>query len=330
VIGSPAARRSAARSLSALSVAGREVRAALSSHSPRRSRPHSASRLIKTTRTSPTHRQIHGGKVGDKSRDSLTHKPHIWDISNGTNELAGAGPSQRLCWLCRESHTRQTRPKGTRMRYLKLIAAAVIALAAITTTAATAYGNQAEGFLPTTKFLGTSKVGTITTLAGKEIKCTRANVLSGSLETDSHGTLDIHFEECTAFGIFAANSLGDNTGVILEVVLLLLCLIEPKKLLFGIWIEPATPVHVEAAGILTTLQGGIIGTITPNANGLHKTITFKQKGGDPEPTTCTGTKGETKTANATLAEDKGKPESHGFAGEFNLEFSTAIELMDGS
>jgi hypothetical protein len=220
------------------------------------------------------------------------------------------------------------------MKHIKLIAAAIMALAAITaTTAATAYANQAEGFLPTTSFIGTGKGGSLATLGGKEIKCTGTNILSGTMETDSHGVVDIHFTGCTAFGIFTANSLGDSSGTILSVNLYLICLIEPKKLEFGIFLEPKTPVHIEAGGILVTVQGGLIGTITPNAKGLKKTVSFKQKGGDTTPTSCTGTDGKTKTANQTTTEDKGTPSSSALEGSATVESQsglTEIELMDGS
>jgi hypothetical protein len=221
------------------------------------------------------------------------------------------------------------------MRHLKLIAAAIIALAAITTTTATAtYANQAEGLLPEkTNFIGTGKGGKVITLSGKELKCEATNILSGTMATDSHGTIDIHFEKCKAFGIFAANSLGDTSGTVLAVMLWLLCLIEPKTLVFGIWLEPATPVHMEAGGILTTLQGGLIAKITANPLSLKKTITFEQKGGDTGIASCIGTGLETKKATFTLTEDKGKAESAAYQGSATIEAAdkkTELVLMDGN
>jgi hypothetical protein len=220
------------------------------------------------------------------------------------------------------------------MKHIKLIAAAIMALAAITATTASSAYAKAEGLLPEkTNFIGSGTGGKVLTLGGKELKCGKTNILSGTMETDSHGTIDIHFTECKAFGIFAANSLGDTSGTVLAVMLWLLCLIEPKKLEFGIWGEPATPVHMEAGGILTTLQGGLIAKIAANPLSLKKTITFEQAGGDPKPTSCIGTGLETKKANQTLTEDKGKAESSAYEGSATLEAAnktTEMELMDGN
>jgi hypothetical protein len=218
------------------------------------------------------------------------------------------------------------------MRHLKLIALAVLALTAITaTTATSALGAQAEGFLPTTKFIGEGKGGKLETLGKKQTTCTGTKILSGTMETDSHGTIDIHLTGCTAFGIFQANSLGDSAGTILSINLWLLCLMNSLGLGYGIWIEPATPTHIEAGGILITSQGGIIGEIAPNAKSLKKTMTFSESNGDSI-RSCTGTKGETKNSNATLTEDKGKPESAGLSGQATIEAedkTTETEIMDG-
>jgi hypothetical protein len=220
------------------------------------------------------------------------------------------------------------------MKHIKLIAVAIMALAAITATTASSAYAKAEGLLPEkTNFIGAGKGGRLLTLGGKEIKCGVTNILSGTMETDSHGTVDIHFLECKAFGIFAANSLGDLAGTILSVNLWLICLIEPKTLVFGIWIEPATPVHIEAGGILVTVQGGLIGKITTNPLSLKKTVTFEQASGDPKPTSCIGTGLETKKANQTTTEDKGKAESSALEGTATLEAAnktTEMELMDGN
>jgi hypothetical protein len=219
------------------------------------------------------------------------------------------------------------------MKHIKLIAAAIMALAAITaTTASSAYANEAEGLLLKSNFIGKGLGGKLLTLSGKEIKCETTNILSGTMETDSHGTVDIHFEKCKAFGVFSAKSLGDAEGVILSINLWLICLIEPKTLVFGIWIEPATPVHIEAAGILVTVQGGLIGKITPNGKSKTKTVTFEQAGGDTKIPSCTGTDGKTKTANQTTTEDKGTPNSSALEGTATLEASPAkeLELMDGN
>jgi hypothetical protein len=223
------------------------------------------------------------------------------------------------------------------MRHLRRFTVAIMALAAITATtaatAATAYANQAEGLLPAkTNFIGTGKGGKLLTLGGKEIKC-EADSVTGSPETDSHGTGTITYEKCKAFGIFGINSLGDSSGTILIPGSGLLCLIEPKKLEFGIFTEPTAPIHLEAAGILVTLQGSYISSITPNVLSLRKTLTSTQKGGDLTVTSCTGVDGKIKTANLTLTEDKGTPESAALeltATEEAADKKTEGEIMDGN
>jgi hypothetical protein len=200
------------------------------------------------------------------------------------------------------------------------------------TTANETIPGQAGGLLPEkTNFAGTGKTNKIVALGGTEIKCEATNILSGTMETDHHGTVDIHFEKCKAFGLFEANSLGDKAGVILSVDLWLLCLITPTTLVWGIWLEPAKPLHLETAGKLLTIKGGLIGKIVGNSKSLKKTITFTQKAGDTATTSCVGMDGKTKTANQTIEEDKGKPESSALEGEATTEAEdkkTELEIMD--
>ena len=189
------------------------------------------------------------------------------------------------------------------MRHLKLITAALVAIAAITAlTATAALGAQAEGFLPITSFTGKGGEGKVETLGGKVTTC-KAFTVTGGAETDSHGTATIDYTGCTAFGIFAATSLGEASGTILAPSLWLLCLIEPKTLTYGIWLESKAPVHIEAGGKLVELEGGVIGSIEKNASSTTKTVTFKATTGDPDPKTCTGVDGKTKTVSATTEED---------------------------
>jgi hypothetical protein len=220
------------------------------------------------------------------------------------------------------------------MRHVKLITAAIMAIAAISAlTATTAFGAQAEGFLPTTpEFIGSGAGGKLLTLGGKEIKCGATSIAAGTYATDSHGSTSITYTKCKAFGLFAANSLGDASETILAPSLWLLCLIEPKALKYGIWIEPTTEVHIEAAGKLVKVTGGLIGEIGINAKSLKKTQTFKQKGGDPEPKTCTGADGKLKTANQLTTEDGGTGETSALEGTATTEAkdkTTEIEIMDG-
>jgi hypothetical protein len=215
-------------------------------------------------------------------------------------------------------------------RYLGLIAAAAVALVAITATAAAA--SQAGGFLPTTNFIGSSSGGRFVFAGGAEIKCNAMSILSGTMETDSHGTIDIHYEGCVTVP-FTLTTLGDKSGVLLVPSLWLLCLIEPKTLAWGLWIEPDTPVHIEGFAGLKSLKGGVIARIIGNAKSLKKTLEFNQSGGFSTPNTCTGMDGKVKTANLSIQEDASKESnSLAFEGKATIESETKkteVEIMDG-
>jgi len=224
------------------------------------------------------------------------------------------------------------------MRQLKLFAVAVMAFAAITAaTASTVFGARAEGFLPKLAgfFIGSGTGGTLEALGGLSVSCTATSILEGTMETDSHGTVGIHYTGCKALGAFAANSKGDAAGTVLVPSIWLLCLIATKTLEYGIWIEPVGTVIIEvpAAGAKLSKTGGGIARIVENKLSLKKTLTFKGTKGDTEPKTCTGTDGKIKTANQTieLNENK-KPESEALTGSLTIEAEnkkTEVEIMDG-
>jgi hypothetical protein len=214
-----------------------------------------------------------------------------------------------------------------------MIVVAVMALAAI--TAMTAAAAVAEpGFLPKSNFIGKGTGGKLVTTNKGTIECGGVNILSGVMETDSHGTADIHYEKCKAFGLFAAKSLGDASETILAPgSVWLLCLIEPKTLVWGLWVEvnPASPVHVEAGGKLVEVKGGIIGKITENKKSLTKKLEFKQKASLSDPSECTGTDGKVKKANQLTQEDGKAPETSALEGNATVEAEdkkTEMEIMD--
>jgi hypothetical protein len=213
------------------------------------------------------------------------------------------------------------------MRHLKLIAAAVTALAAIFAIAAGAASAE-PGFLPAQNFKGSGAGGSLNTLGGLfSITCTGTNVLSGVMTTDSKGTADIHFTGCTALGA-AVNSLADSAGVILAPSNWELCLINEKELKWGVWLEPTSPVHINLPlSELTVVVGGVIGEITPNELSEAKKLKFTGKGGDPTPSTCGG-----KTANQTSEKNESKTkEMSALTGEATLESETkgnTIQIMD--
>jgi len=225
------------------------------------------------------------------------------------------------------------------MRQLKLIAAAVMALAAITSIAAsTASGAQAEGFLPKLAgfFIGEGKGGKLESLAGTTLTCTATKIDEGSMETDSHGTVNIHYTGCKALGAFAANSKGDAAETILAPSSWLLCLINSATLEYGIWLEPVGTVIIEvkAAGAKLAVTGGVIGKIVENKKSLQKTLEFKGTKGDPEPKTCTGMDGKVKTVNGTIELNENKKPETGDVVCVEIVFAadkkTEVEIMDGN
>jgi hypothetical protein len=213
------------------------------------------------------------------------------------------------------------------MKHLKLLAPAVVALAAFTAlTASVAFAE--EGFLPTTNFIGSGAGGALEALGSLQVKCAGTNILSGVMTTDKSGTADIHYSGCTTLG-FPANSLGDNSGVILEPSNWELCLLNSTALEFGILLSAKAPVHIEVplAGALVIKEGGIIGTVAGNALSKTKTLKFSETSGDPAITSCGG-----KSSSETLEQNEnGKKEMVGLSGAVTIEAenkTTEVQIMD--
>jgi hypothetical protein len=225
-----------------------------------------------------------------------------------------------------------------RSRTIGLVLLALLALGALTAAVASAE----EGFLPLTKkgFTDLGKKAILETVSKEKIAC--AVVTSkGAFTTDSHGTVTFDFDECEVLG-FPLFSLGDpkpktikEALVLVDKALFLICLIDSAALLFGIFIELTTPVHIEAEalGILLEVTGSLIGHILPKAEVGKKAtlwgVDFTQKAGVQTIKECKDEKGVVKTASLKSKKD---PEAAVEAGQAVVEglvqFEESVELMD--
>jgi hypothetical protein len=227
------------------------------------------------------------------------------------------------------------------MKRLKIIGLALLALFALgAVTAATA--SAEEGFLPLKEkhFTDLGKKAALETVKGEKISC--AIVTSnGAFTTDSHGTVTFDFDECEILG-FPAFSLGDpkpksikEALILVDKALFLICLIDSAALLFGIFIELAAPVHIEAEalGILVEVTGSVIGHILPKAEVGKKAtlwgVDFTQKAGVQTVKACKDEKGGEKKASLKSKKDpEAAVESGQAITEALLQFLEPVELMD--
>jgi hypothetical protein len=231
------------------------------------------------------------------------------------------------------------------MKRLKTIGLMLLALLALGAFAASTASAE-EGLLGPAEGeenSGKGGAGTLETAAKAKITCKAVSVLQVKLlpKSDEHGTADLHFTGCTAFG-FPANSLGDVKEVILVYVLFLVCLL--TNLTFHVLIrvlgekllEETGSVHIEVPALaqLVRVAGSIIAT---NLSGLKgdknegKLFKFELKGkeGKQEVATSCEILG-LKLTNTLTSElnENGKPEAASENTSFELEFKKASELMD--
>jgi hypothetical protein len=180
-----------------------------------------------------------------------------------------------------------------RFRILGIALLALLALGAVMAVAASAE----EGFLPNPakeKNKGTISGGKSTLGNAKgTIICQHLDASPIEFANDKHGTATLKWKECTTAGL-AANSLGDEKGIILAKVLLLVCLINSAKLEFGVAAEPDETIHLEAAaaGVLAEVKGLVIGTLS-GAKGKEFTSEFlAPKVGEQTVKECTDAEGK--------------------------------------
>jgi hypothetical protein len=172
------------------------------------------------------------------------------------------------------------------MKQIRILGLALLALFALGAASAS-MASAEEGVLPTqTKpFTIKGAAATLLTLEKEEIKCKATSGEGKFLEkSDQHATGSFIFKECTALGL-ASNTLGDASGTIKANVLFLICLVEPKTLVFGVLIQPTETVHVEVPSVkaLLLVKGAVIGELeTTGLEGTLWNISLKGKNGDQE------------------------------------------------
>jgi hypothetical protein len=180
------------------------------------------------------------------------------------------------------------------MKQLRILGLALLALFALGAFTAS-FASAEEGVLPqqgakVVKISG--GVATLETL-GEEfaVECkTLAGEATFLAASDQHaeGTLDFH--ECRVPQLnLQVNGLPDTEGLILIPVLFLICLVEPKKLVFGILILPTETVHLDIPflGQLILVKGAAIGENLSGNEGKEFKLSLTGKGGDQtKPLSC--------------------------------------------
>jgi hypothetical protein len=219
------------------------------------------------------------------------------------------------------------------MRHVKLLLTMVMAIAAITAIEATTASAE-EGLLPIgATFTGKAGAGTLETLRGLPIQCAGFILTGGVVNTESGKIAHIDFEKCTVLGFPApTNSLGDQAEIVLvDNVTILLCLITPASLVFGVLLKLTEPVHLVAPtiGVLLNINGTIVGKIEPNGSGTVKKIVFEKTGGDASIKECTNLlTGKAEKDELTVELDGAKSESSGISQTTTFTFNKVVELMD--
>jgi|ERR1700760_4168549 len=150
-------------------------------------------------------------------------------------------------------------------RRLGILGLALLALFALGALMA-GMASAEEGVLPPSNFTGKGGKVTHKNLNNEEVSCKEAEGSGKFLtekEKDQHGEGTVTLKGCTALGL-SANTLGDPSGTIKARGLFLVCLTEPKTLLFGVLVQPIETVHGEIPTVkeLLLLKGSIIASLT--------------------------------------------------------------------
>jgi hypothetical protein len=175
------------------------------------------------------------------------------------------------------------------MRRLRIIGLALLALFALGAFAAS-MASAEEGVLPNTATgTGTGGTATLETTNKEKVSCTAVSILEVKFTTDQKGTATLHSTGCKAEGALPFNSLGDASEVILSKVNVLVCLVEPKTLVFGLLIQPTATEHIEvpAVGQLILVKGAVIAkSDSANAGKEFLYLLKGAKGAQTEATSC--------------------------------------------
>jgi hypothetical protein len=181
------------------------------------------------------------------------------------------------------------------MKRLRIIGLALFALFALGAFAAS-MASAEEGILPNTVTgSGEGTEAKLETTNKENITCKKVKILEIKFKTDQKGTATLHFEGCLAEGVLPVNSLGDASGVILSKVNVLVCLVEPKALVFGLLIQAANekgePIteHIEVPSVaqLLLVKGAVIAKSDSTNAGKEFLYLLKGKEGvQKEATEC--------------------------------------------
>jgi hypothetical protein len=216
------------------------------------------------------------------------------------------------------------------MRKVKLVTAALVAMAAFAAVIA-ASASAELGFFPhTITFTGTSGASILGTAGGLTMQCSNDKLSGGAFENDKEGTIkDIDFEGCKLLGLFAVNTPGDASGVILiHEATFTVGFINKAKLDMGISVHlPAGGITLEvpAAKSTTVVTGSVIGLVSPDGSKVKtETLTFEAHSGTQEFNKLEG--GVEEHLTATLS--GGAPENAGEKTTETLTTSATAELME--
>jgi hypothetical protein len=213
------------------------------------------------------------------------------------------------------------------MKRLKIIGLALLALLALGAFAAS-MASAEEGALPKTATgSGEGEKATLETTNKEKITATKVSILEVKFSTDQKGTATLHFTGALVEGALPVNSLGDASGVILSKVNFLVCLVEPKTLVFGLLIAPVTsPEHLEVPSVaqLVLVKGAVIAKSDSANSGKEFLYLLKGKEGkQTEATECeingTKFKHSFESANDTQTKDFPASEEAHFTIKFNEE-----------
>jgi hypothetical protein len=218
------------------------------------------------------------------------------------------------------------------MKRLRIIGLALLALLALGAFAAS-MASAIEGILPITA-TGSGEGGEakLETTAKESIVCKKVTILEIKFTTDEKGTANLHFSNCLAFGTLPVSSLGDESGIILSKVNVLVCLVEPKTLVFGLLIAAITlPEHLEvpSVGQLLLVKGAVIARLENGNKGKEFLFLLKGKEGkQTEATECEilGSKFKHSFESANDKESKDLPASE--EAHFTIKLNEAVEFMD--
>jgi hypothetical protein len=218
-----------------------------------------------------------------------------------------------------------------RLRTTGLALLALLALGALVASAASAV--ELEGILPvTTTGSGSGGTATLENINLERISCTATAFLEIKFTTDEKGTATIHFTGCKGEGLFPENSLGDGSEVILSKVNLLVCLVEPKTLVFSLLIEPTATEHIEAPAIggLLLLKGAVIARNEGGNKGREFKFSLKgAKGAQSEALECEILGKKAKHSLEFILEKAGPKDVFASeAAKFTIKFGVETEFMD--